>query len=104
MAHEINQPLAAIVSQGSAGLRWLKRETPNLDEARDAFARIVSDGQRAADVIRGLRALAKKSGPQLATLDIDDTIHEVLALTQSDVQRQDVVLHTGLAVGDRSVM
>jgi predicted ATPase/signal transduction histidine kinase len=104
IAHEINQPLAAIVSHGSAGLRWLKRETPNVDEAREAFARIVSDGQRAGNVIRGLRALAKKSGPQITTLIVDDTINEVLAVTDSDVQRQDVVLHTDLAAGDQAVM
>jgi PAS domain S-box-containing protein len=104
IAHEINQPLAAIVSQGSAGLRWLKRETPELDEAREAFARIVSDGQRAADVIRGLRSLAKQSAPQLTTLDIDDTIREVLALTHGEVQRQGVVLRTDLAVGDHPVV
>jgi signal transduction histidine kinase len=64
----------------------------------------VSDGMRAADVIRGLRALANKSGPQLTTLDIDDVIQEVLALTHSEVQRHGVVLRTDLAVGDRPVV
>jgi predicted ATPase/signal transduction histidine kinase len=104
IAHEINQPLAAIVMNGSAGLRWLNQETPDLDEAREAFERMVSDGTRAGDVIRGLRALAQKSGPQLTTLDIDDTIHEVLALTHSELQRHGVVLRTNLAVGDRPVL
>jgi PAS domain S-box-containing protein len=104
IAHEINQPLAAIVSNGGAGLRWLNRETPDLDEAREAFARMVTDGQRAADVIRGLRALAKQSGPRLTTLDIDDTIQEVLALTHNEVQRQGVVLRTDLAVGDQPAL
>jgi PAS domain S-box-containing protein len=104
IAHEINQPLAAIVSQGSAGLRWLKRETPELDEARDAFEQVVSNGQRAADVIRGLRALAKKSGPQPATLDIDDAIDEVLMLTRNEAERHGVALRIDLAVGDTFVM
>ncbi|MDT5281596.1 MAG: hypothetical protein QOJ20_2791, partial [Mycobacterium sp.] len=104
IAHEISQPLAAIVSRGSAGLRWLTRETPELDEAREAFKRIVSDGQRAADVIRGLRSLAKKSGPQITTLDIDDTIREVLALTHGEVQRHGITLRTDLVVGDRPVV
>jgi PAS domain S-box-containing protein len=104
IAHEINQPLAAIVSQGSAGLRWLKRETPELDEARDAFEQVVSNGQRAADVIRGLRALAKKSGPQPTTLDIDDAIDEVLMLTRNEVERHGVALRIDLAVGDTLVM
>jgi PAS domain S-box-containing protein len=63
IAHEINQPLAGIASNGAAGLNWLNRKKPDLDQARDAFSRIVRDSARASDVIRGLRALAKKSGP-----------------------------------------
>jgi PAS domain S-box-containing protein len=104
LAHEINQPLAAIVMNGSAGLRWLNQEPPGLDEARDALSRMVSDGKRAGDVIRGLRGLATKSGPQLTTLDIDDTIREVLALTHSELQRHGVVLRTDLSAGDRPVL
>jgi PAS domain S-box-containing protein len=104
IAHEINQPLAAIVSQGSAGVRWLNRDSPELDEAREAFARVVTEGQRAADVIRGLRSLAQKSGPQLTTLDIDDTIREVLSLANGEVQRHGVVLRTDLAAGDQHVV
>jgi C4-dicarboxylate-specific signal transduction histidine kinase len=104
IAHEISQPLTAIVSRGSAGLRWLTRETPDVDEAREAFESIVSDGQRAADVIRGLRSLAKKSGPQVASLDMDDTIREVLALTHGEIQRHGVDLRTDLGVGDRTVV
>jgi PAS domain S-box-containing protein len=103
IAHEINQPLTAIVSNGGAGLRWLNRETPAVDEAREAIARMVSDGKRAGDVIRGLRALAKKSGPQLMALDIDDVIRDVLALTHGELQRHGVVLRTDLATGDRFV-
>ena len=80
IAHEINQPLAAIVANSGAGLRWLNRDEPDLDEARDALSRIGRDGKRAAGVIRGLRALAKKSGLQLTRLDIDEVIREVLAL------------------------
>jgi len=103
LAHEITQPLAAIVTNGSAGLRWLNQGQPDLDEARAALSRIVRDGARAADVIRGLRALAKKTGPELAKLEINDTILEVLALTRSEMQRHGVVLHTDLFTGDRPV-
>ncbi len=103
IAHEINQPLAAIVAQSSAGLRWLNRDEPDLDEARDALSRIGRDGMRAADVLRGLRALAKKSGPQLTRLDIDDIIKEVLALTSGQLRRHDIVLHTELAAVGRPV-
>ncbi len=103
ITHEINQPLAAVVTHGDAGLRWLNRDNPDLDEARDAFLRIVRDGQRAGDVIRGLRALAKKTGPELAKLDINDAIREVLALTRSELQRHGVVLHTDLFTGNRPI-
>jgi C4-dicarboxylate-specific signal transduction histidine kinase len=104
IAHEVNQPLAAIVSNGGAGLRWLNRQTPDLDEARDAFSRMVDEGKRAGDVIRGLQALARKGSPQPTTLDVDDVIREVLALTRSEVQRHGVVLHTDLAAHHRPVM
>ena len=103
IAHEINQPLAAVVTNASASLHWLNREEPDLDEARQAISRIARDGTRAGDVIRGLRALAKQSGPELARIDINDTIQEVLALTRSERQRHGVVLHTDLFSGDRPV-
>jgi PAS domain S-box-containing protein len=103
IAHEINQPLGAIVTNANACLRWLNRDKPDLDEARDAISRIARDGMRAGDVIRGLRALAKKSGPDLAALDIDDAIQEVLALTHSERQRHGVELRTDLFTGDRPV-
>jgi C4-dicarboxylate-specific signal transduction histidine kinase len=104
IAHEINQPLAAIVTQSESALRFLNRDEPDLDEARDAFSSIARDGMRAADVIRGLRALAKKSGPQLTRLDIHDVIREVLALTHGELRRHDVELHTELAADHRPVV
>ena len=103
IAHEINQPLAAVVANAGASLHWLNGEEPNLDEARQAISRIARDGTRAGDVIRGLRALAKQSGPDLARLDINDAIQEVLALTRNERQRHGVVLHTDLFSGDRPV-
>jgi C4-dicarboxylate-specific signal transduction histidine kinase len=96
----IAEPLTGVVTNGNACLRWLNREKPDLDEARNALARIVSDGTRAGEVIRGLRALAKKSGPELAKLDIHDAIQEVLALTRSELQRHGVMLHTELSRDD----
>jgi PAS domain S-box-containing protein len=104
IAHEINQPLAAIVTQSDAALRFLGRDKPDLDEVRDALSGIGRDGMRAADVIRGLRALAKKSGPQLTRLDIDDIIKEVLTLTHGELRRHDVRLHTQLAADHQPVM
>jgi PAS domain S-box-containing protein len=104
IAHEINQPLAAISSNSMAGLNWLNRKKPDLGEARDALSRIVRDVGHAADVIRGLRALARKSGPQLIRLDIDDVIGEVLELTSAEMRRQGVELRTSLAVRERPVV
>jgi PAS domain S-box-containing protein len=104
IAHEINQPLAAIVTQSDAALRFLNRNEPDLDEVRDALSCISRDAMHAADVVRGLRALARKSGPQLARLDIDDAIREVLALAGVELRRHDVVLRTALATGDHPVM
>jgi C4-dicarboxylate-specific signal transduction histidine kinase len=85
-------------------LRFLDRGEPDLDEVQDALSSIRQDGMRAGEVIRGLRALARKSGPQLAKLDIDDVIRQVLALVGGELRRHDVVLRTELAVDDRPVM
>jgi C4-dicarboxylate-specific signal transduction histidine kinase len=104
IAHEINQPLAAVAISGGTCLRWLSRDQPDLASAREAVSRIVRDAHRAADVIRSLRALTKKSGPQLTQLDIHDAIQEVLALTRGELQQHGVVLHTDLASGDRPVL
>jgi PAS domain S-box-containing protein len=104
IAHEINQPLAAVATGGNACLRWLNRDKPDLDEARDAASRVVQDAHRAGDVIRSLRALTKKSGPQPTELDIHDAIEEVLALTRGELQQHGIVLHTDLAAGDRPVL
>jgi C4-dicarboxylate-specific signal transduction histidine kinase len=104
IAHEINQPLAAIVTQSEAGLRFLDRNEPDLNEVQDSLSSIRQDGLRASEVIRGLRALARKSGPQLIRLDIDDVISEVLALARGELLRHDVVLRTELASSERPIL
>ena len=104
IAHEINQPLAAIVTQSEAALRFLDRDEPDLEEVQDALSSIRLDGMRAAEVIRSLRALAKKSGLQLTKVDMDDVVREVLALARGELRRHDVVLHTELAADDRPAM
>src|ERR1700722_16471502 len=103
IAHEINQPLAAIVTQSEAALRFLDRDEPDLGEVQDALSWIRRDGMRAGEVIRGLRALAKKSGPQLTRLDIDDVIGQVLAISRGELLRHNVVLRTELASGERPI-
>ena len=100
IAHEINQPLAAVVTNANACLRWLMGPIPNLDEAREALARIARDGNRASDVIGRIRALVKKSGTEKASLDLNEVIQEVVGLVQSEIQKSGVTLQMELA--DRS--
>jgi signal transduction histidine kinase len=103
IAHEINQPLAGIVIHGDACRRWLNRDEPNLDEVRDAVSHISQDGRRAAEIIENLRALTKKSAPQFRRLDINGAIQEILALTRSELTQHNLLLHTDLSTGDRTV-
>jgi PAS domain S-box-containing protein len=103
IAHEINQPLAAVVTDAGAALRWLSGHVPNLEEARQALQRIVKDGHRASDVIQRIRALARKSPTQAAPLDINELILSVIALTRSEVQRNRILLRTELT-GDLPIV
>ena len=96
MAHEINQPLAAIVANGNAGLRWLAHTPPNFDEAREALDQIVKDGHRASDTIEGIRAIFKKDEEQRAALDVNKLVGEVLRLTRNEIQNGRVSVRTEL--------
>jgi predicted ATPase/signal transduction histidine kinase len=97
IAHEINQPLTAITVQGRAGLNWLDRDTPNLEEARKSFDLISRDVRRAADVIRSLRAMVTNADPKRAWFDINDVVREVLALTRTELQKHSVNTFTDLS-------
>jgi C4-dicarboxylate-specific signal transduction histidine kinase len=98
IAHEINQPIAAVIANASAGLRWLGARPPELEQVRQALGRIVRDGTRAGEVIGRIRALVKKVPPRRELfLDINQAIREVIALTQTEMQRNDVSLHSRLA-------
>ena len=99
IAHEINQPLAAVVANANACFRWLANPTPNLSEARDAISRIVRDGNRASDVIGRIRALVKKGDTEKTLLDINEAVQEVVSLTHSEIQKSGVVLKMKLAAG-----
>jgi signal transduction histidine kinase len=96
IAHEINQPLAAIVTGANAGLRWLAKVTPNLDEARAALNRIAKDGHRASDVIGSIRAIFRKDDHGKAPLDVNELIREVLKLMQGELQNARVLVRTEL--------
>src|ERR1700741_1887626 len=97
IAHEVNQPLAGMLTNANASLRWLAGGSPNLVEARDAIQRIVRDGNRASDVITRMRALIKKAPAAQEPLAINPTIQEVLVLTQPELRRNRVLLQTQFA-------
>ncbi len=97
IAHEVNQPIAATVTNAHAGLRWLGAQPPDLEEARQALGRIVRDSNRAGEVIDRIRALVKKVPPRRELLDIYEAIREVIALTQAETQRNAVRLQSRLA-------
>jgi PAS domain S-box-containing protein len=96
IAHEVNQPLGAIVTSAAAGARWLATEPPQMDKARRALERIANDGKRAAEVIRRIRALMKRQAPRKEWLDINETILEVIALAQYQLRRSEILLETRL--------
>jgi len=97
IAHEVNQPIAAAVTNAEAALRWLEARTPNLEEVRQALGRIVENGRRAGDVIGRIRALIKKASPRKDQFDLNEAILDVIALTRSEVLKHGVSLQTQLA-------
>jgi PAS domain S-box-containing protein len=99
IAHEVNQPLAALVTNANACLRWLARQPPDLDEARDCLPRIIRDGNRASEVITRIRSLVRKSSPAKERLDLGEMIQEVLAIVNLEARRHRVVMRTELDAG-----
>jgi PAS domain S-box-containing protein len=97
IAHEVNQPLAAVITNGNACQRWLARDPPDLDEAREAVRRMIRDGNRASEVIARIRTLMRRAEPQKVRLAINGVIGEVIALADSEVRRNRVLLKTDLA-------
>jgi signal transduction histidine kinase len=98
IAHEVNQPLAGILTNANAALRWLAGNSPNLAEVQQAIGRIIRDGNRAGDVVSRMRALFKKAPAAKEPLDINLAIQEVLTLTQPELQKNRVSLRTEFAV------
>ena len=107
ISHEVNQPIAAVVTNGQVCLRLLALETPRPDDVRTTVERIVRDAHRASEVIQRIRALAKRTEPQMVSLDINDVIRESILLVQREVLSHGVSLRTELAsalppiLGDR---
>ena len=97
IAHEINQPLAAIVNNANASLRWLGRDPPNVERARSVLERVVSDGGRASEVIGSIRGMLDKSGQERVALDVNDLIREVMTFVRADLKRHGITARTELA-------
>ena len=104
IAHEINQPLTAVVTNGNACIRWLTRSQPDLEEAREAVQRIIRDGKRASEVIARIRALLKRTATNRLPLDINEVIQETMALAQNEAGRRRVPLRTDFAASLPSVL
>jgi C4-dicarboxylate-specific signal transduction histidine kinase len=96
IAHEVNQPLSAVLMSASAGRRWLSADPPDLDEVRDALERVVDNSTRASQVIRRIRSLLQRKAPERACVNVNDLVRETLALTQPELTRRDVSVRTEL--------
>ena len=90
IAHEVNQPLAAIVTSGNAGLRWLAHATPDLNKVHNALQRVVRDGLRASEIVAGVRTMLKKDVQERGPLEIDDLVKDVVALLRSELRSEQV--------------
>jgi len=107
LAHEVNQPIAAALTDANTCLRWLNRERPDMEEARGAASRMVKDATRAAEIISRIRLLFNKSAPQRESVDINEIIREMVALMRDEIARNSISVQTELAedipliMGDR---
>jgi PAS domain S-box-containing protein len=97
IAHEVNQPIAAVVTSAQAARRWLDRQPPHLEQARQALARIARDGNRAGDVIGRIRELIKKAPPRKDWVDLNEAIREVIELTRREAVKTGVSVQSRLA-------
>ena len=97
IAHEVKQPIAAVITNANAGLHWLDAHPPALEEVRQVFKRILQDGSRAGEVLGRVRALVKKVSPRIESLNLNDVIGEVVALTRQELLRNRVVLRNALS-------
>jgi PAS domain S-box-containing protein len=110
LAHEVKQPIAAAVTDANTCVRWLSRDDPDVEEAREAASRVVKDATRAAEIITRVRQLFKKGTPEQALIDVNEIIREMIVLLGSDATRCDVSIQTELAkdlpqvMGDRVQM
>src|SRR5467141_3132183 len=104
LAHEVNQPIAAAVTNANTCLRWLTRDQPDLEEAREAAMRIMKDGTRAAEIISRIRLLFKKGTAQRELVDVNEAIGDMIVLLRSETTRHNILVRTELAADLPEVM
>jgi len=104
LAHEVNQPIAAAVTNANTCLRWLAGDAPNIEEARAAAMRIVKDGTRAAEIISRIRLLFKKGTPERELVDVNEVIREMIVLLRNEATRGSISVRTELAADLPQVM
>jgi PAS domain S-box-containing protein len=104
LAHEVNQPIAAAITNANTCMRWLAADTPNLEEARAAAMRIVNDGTRAAEIIKRVRLLFKKGSPERELVDLNEVVRDMIALLRSEATRYSISVRTDLAADLPQVM
>jgi C4-dicarboxylate-specific signal transduction histidine kinase len=97
LAHEVNQPIAAAVTNANTCLRWLAADTPNLEEARAAAMRVATDGRRAAEIISRVRLLFKKGTPERELVDVNEVVREMIILLRGEAARHNISIRTDLA-------
>jgi signal transduction histidine kinase len=104
IVHEVNQPIAGVVANAEAAMRWLAAQPPNPEEARQALEGIIEDGKRTSEIVTRIRALGNKAGPRRELLDINQVILDVIALTRTQMQRNDVALAPQLSAEPAPIM
>jgi C4-dicarboxylate-specific signal transduction histidine kinase len=97
LAHEVNQPIAAAVADANTCLRWLNRDHPDLEEAREAASRVVKDATRAGEIVSRIRLLFKKGAPQRELVDINEVVQEMIVLLRNEAKRHSISVRTELA-------
>jgi C4-dicarboxylate-specific signal transduction histidine kinase len=104
IAHEVNQPLCAIAANGQACLRWFDREVPDVGAARQSVERMIETANRAADIVSGLTALARRSVPSRERLDLNEVLHSALSLAAGEIDRKEITLSLHLEEAPATVL
>jgi C4-dicarboxylate-specific signal transduction histidine kinase len=104
LAHEVNQPIAATITNANTCLRWLSRDQPDLEEARAAASRIVQDGRRAGDIVNRVRMLFEKGAPQRELVNLNEIIREIIIMLRGEVRRHNITMRIDLATDLSEIM